>query len=290
MRLDHFDAWIPGPSEFDIQLSDKDEFVKPSQVNGAETASVSYRDKHKTETAIGSESDSSIKNGVTRVTRVTNSAKPNNDAGFTGVPPVTQNEIGKGNVGNTTSPLTASVTHVTQEENSMGNTNDSCKPHKDNELQEALPLSPLLPRKTGNTDLHQKFQLSVSGLEHPLPVAEDQRTSVLTALDTLFREHGPHLKANGWNRDNLLHGLDPTTATAIPLLLVDGVTLINVEWSHLEFDTRAGSLIVVRPGLWLVGEDAEDWKEIFEERAAIREYDGGQSRVEAEMAALKEMV
>ena len=33
----------------------------------------------------------------------------------------------------------------------------------------------------------------------------------------------------------------------------------------------------------------DDWKEYFEERAAIREYDGGQSRDEAEMAALEDI-
>lgn len=64
------------------------------------------------------------------------------------------------------------------------------------------------------------------------------------------------------------------------------------DWVHTVLAARrcfGGELVAVRPG---VTPDAlpPDWRERYEERAAIREFNGRQPRVVAEREALREMV
>ncbi|MBF0371597.1 MAG: hypothetical protein HQL52_19345 [Magnetococcales bacterium] len=126
-------------------------------------------------------------------------------------------------------------------------------------------------------------------------MADDHRRRILEAMFRFWKEHGPHLAELGWSPERLFSGLDPARATtyddmpALPLLVANGAELTHADIGRLEFKAQGSTLVWIKSGAWLGGMAAEDWIEKFEERAAIREYDGGFSREEAERLAVEDM-
>lgn len=123
------------------------------------------------------------------------------------------------------------------------------------------------------------------------PVPESHRVKILAALDVFRKEHGQKLKELGWNRDNLFLGLDVATAQTydtmpcIPLVLEAGARLVYADVGRLEFLEGGEVSAWIKKGFWLGGPALEVWVEEWEERAAIIEYEGGQSRETAEASA-----
>ncbi|MBF0188612.1 MAG: hypothetical protein HQL50_11880 [Magnetococcales bacterium] len=128
------------------------------------------------------------------------------------------------------------------------------------------------------------------------PIPPDHKYQLLDALNQFRREHGRQLKTLGWNRDSLFHGVVPEEVNSyddmpgLVVLLAKGAALVRAERAFLIIETGGGErLLWVHPGFWLGGDAATDWMEGYEERAAIREHDGGQSRQEAEQSAMEDV-
>lgn len=126
---------------------------------------------------------------------------------------------------------------------------------------------------------------------------EETRLLLVEAWRAFWREHGPALAAHGWEQADLLGGLpsDPVApwdrVPGVAALIGNGWTLAEVNGGFLRFrlDGDAGGVLNVRGGAWLGELAAERWLERFEERAAILQYDGGMSRLDAERQAASEL-
>ncbi|MBF0612802.1 MAG: hypothetical protein HQL55_16895 [Magnetococcales bacterium] len=107
--------------------------------------------------------------------------------------------------------------------------------------------------------------------------------------------HRLELNRFGWGRQSLLSGLNPVTAKtwndmpALPIMVADGALLRDITLPWLKFSSLGEEVYRVKSGHWFQASAFSDWRELWEERAAIREFEGGLTREEAEQAATEDM-
>ena len=132
----------------------------------------------------------------------------------------------------------------------------------------------------------------LDALTAPPPMSATVRGEITTAFHTFRDQHGPALVAAGWERQAVFDGLDPLAATSwdelpgVAALLWRGWQLAAIKPDRLEFQRGEEVVAKMRNNGFLGGAALDDYLE----RAAIREYDGGMDRAEAERQAVSDVV
>ncbi|MBF0461685.1 MAG: hypothetical protein HQL87_09840 [Magnetococcales bacterium] len=78
------------------------------------------------------------------------------------------------------------------------------------------------------------------------------------------QQHGKRLAALGWDRDNLLGGTDPMTATNVedldgfPVMVADGAELIYADETRIDLQRADGSMVMLaKAGFFLEGTERD---------------------------------
>lgn len=132
----------------------------------------------------------------------------------------------------------------------------------------------------------------LAALTVPPPMTDTDRGEIAAAFHAFRDRHGPALVAAGWDRQAVFDGLDPLAAACwdelpgVAALLWDGWQLAAIKPDLLEFQREEEVVAKMRDNGFLGGTALEDYRE----RAAIREYDGGLDRAEAQRQAVSDVV
>lgn len=123
------------------------------------------------------------------------------------------------------------------------------------------------------------------------PLSEVELQRIKKAFAYLRSEHGKALIAAGWTREVVFGGLDPLVAETVEglpgvmAMILVGWWITEIKPDMLVFELDGRKRAWLRGGGLLEGDALED----YHERAAVREFDGGHPRKEAEKLAVIDM-